>query len=67
MSDRKFGLTSQQKIWRGLIFIAAGIFLIIQVAVGDAASGFWVTVSWLAAFVAFGALMLFLWSMRQKQ
>lgn len=67
MSDQKFGLTSRQNILRGLVFIAAGIFLIIQIAVGDTAGSVWVLISWLAALVAFGALMLFLWSMRQKK
>jgi O-antigen/teichoic acid export membrane protein len=67
MSNEKFNLTPQQKLFRGTIFIAAGIFLIVQVGMGESAAPIWVFISWGSAFVAFGALMAFLWSMRKKK
>jgi uncharacterized membrane protein len=67
MNEPKFSLTRQQKIYRGLVFIAAGIFVIIQIGIGDSASPLLVWISWFAATVAFGAMLAFIWSMRQHQ
>ncbi|GAB4434286.1 MAG: hypothetical protein Kow0031_16010 [Anaerolineae bacterium] len=67
MNEPKFGLTRQQKIYRGLVFVAAGIFIIIQIGFGDSAGPLLVWISWFAAAVAFGAMLAFIWSMRQHQ
>lgn len=67
MNEPKFNLTQQQKIYRGLVFIASGIFVIIQIGVGESASPLLVWISWFSAVVAFGAMLAFIWSMRQNQ
>ena len=67
MDDPKFRLTQNQKIFRGLVFIAAGVFIIIQLGIGEDAGPFLVWLSWFAAAVAFGAMLVFVWSMRQNQ
>lgn len=67
MSEPKFSLTPNQKIYRGLVFIAAGVFIIIQIGIGDTAGPLLVWISWFAAAVAFGAMLAFIWSMRQNQ
>lgn len=68
MSDNKrFDLDKQQKFLRGLVFLSAGVFLLIQFTAGDSPDPYLLTLSWVAAGVAFGAMVAFIWSMRPKK
>jgi uncharacterized membrane protein len=69
MPDQKWELTPRQKTLRGIIFIAAGIFLILQMIapVDQNPSPLVVFISWGAAFVAFGSMLAFIWDLRRPR
>jgi len=50
-----------------MIFIATGVFIIIQLTGGENPHPAAVAFAWTSALVAFVSLLAFLWSMRQKQ
>lgn len=60
MADPKFSQDKDQKFWRGLFFLSAGVFLLVRFAArGD--NLFFVGAMWLTATVSLLALGLFLW------
>jgi hypothetical protein len=61
MADPKSDSGRDQKFWRGLFFVSAGVFLLVRFAAqGD--NAFFVGTMWLTATVALVALGIFLWT-----
>jgi hypothetical protein len=52
---------------RGLVFLGAGVFLITQFVFGENPGAIVIWISWASAAFAFGATLLFIWAMRQKE
>lgn len=61
MSEKKFEFTRNQRFLRGLLFLSTGVFLLLRFAAGRG-NIFFAGAAWVAAIVAFCALVLFLWS-----
>jgi O-antigen/teichoic acid export membrane protein len=61
VGDNKFKLAEHQRFWRGLLFVAAGAFLLIRSTAADT-HPFFTAAAWIAAIVALGALVLYVWS-----
>lgn len=61
MDEKKFEFTKNQRFLRGLLFLAAGTYLLLRFAAGDG-NPFFAGAAWFAAIVALLALILFLWS-----
>lgn len=66
MAKQNFKFTETQRYLRGILFIAAGAFMMIRFAARDSSSLFFIYASWFTAIVAFGALVLYIWSVFQE-
>ena len=66
---KKFSFTENERFLRGLLFISTGAFLLLRYAAnGNGSLGnFFAVAAWVTALVALGALVLFLWSVYQRQ
>ena len=61
MGDNRFKVAEHQRFLRGLLFVAAGVFLLIRSTAADT-HPFFAAAARIAAIVALGALLLYLWS-----
>ena len=66
MAKQNFKLTETQRYLRGILFIAAGAFMMIRFAARDSSNIFFLYASWFTAVVALGALALYIWSVFQE-
>lgn len=66
MAKQNFKFTETQRYLRGILFIAAGAFMMIRFAARDGSNLFFVYATWFTAIVALGSLVLYVWSVFQE-
>ena len=66
MTDEKFKPSRQERFYRGVLFISAGVFMVVRfVARGDE-SLFFTYAAWAVGIIALLAFTLYLWSVFQN-
>ena len=66
MTNEKFKLSAHEKFYRGVLFIAAGVFLVIRFAARGDESLFFTYATWIVGLIALLALTLYIWSVFQN-
>jgi hypothetical protein len=67
MTYQRPELTPRQKILRGVVFGSATVFVLLHLLAGGNPTGVLNIASWIAAIIAVGGMVAFLWDVKKSR